>query len=81
MVAMGREAPRVFCKTGATGVVSAMNWQDLVHKKHLHVNGVEQDCENLRSGNGEQLVPNETELAARDIEDLIAGGVLLTDIM
>lgn len=68
MVTMGREAPRVFCKTGATGVVSAMNWQDV-------------DCENSRSGNGEQLVPNETELAARCIEDLIAGGVLLTDIM
>lgn len=45
-----------------------MNWQDV-------------DCENSRSGNGEQLVPNETELAARGIEDLIAGGVLLTDIM
>lgn len=57
------------------------NWQDLVHNKHLNVNGVEQYCENLRSGNGGQLVPNETELAARDIEDLIAGGVLLTDIM
>lgn len=52
-----------------------------MHNKHLNVNGVEQDCENLRSGNGGQLVPNETELAARDIEDLIAGGVLLTDIM
>ena len=57
-----------------------LNWQDLVHKR-LHVNGVEQDCENLRSGNGEQLGPNETELAARDVEDLIAAGVLLTDTM
>lgn len=55
-----------------------LNWQDLVHKR-LHIKGVEQDCEKLRSGNGGLLVANDAEMAARDIEDLIAAGILLTD--
>ena len=53
------------------------NWQDLVHNKHLNVNGVEQDC--LAMVGSWCLMKR--GLAARDIEDLIAGGVLLTDIM
>ena len=52
-----------------------LKWQDHEHRK-LHINNVEKDVENLRSGGGEHVVPDELDLAARDIEDLIAGGIV-----
>ena len=51
-------------------------WQDHEHRK-LHINNVEKDVENLRSGGGEHVVPDEMDLAARDIEDLIAEGKVM----
>ena len=50
-----------------------LKWQDHEHRK-LHIYNVEKDVENLRSGGGEHVVPDEVELAARDLEDLIAEG-------
>ena len=50
-------------------------WQDHVHRK-IHISHVERDCENLRSGGGEFVETDEMELAARDIQDLIADDVV-----
>ncbi len=47
-----------------------LKWQETVHKK-LHVASVEVDYENMRSGAGDLIVPDDVELCARDIEDLI----------
>lgn len=52
-----------------------LKWQDHEHRK-LHINNVEKDVENLRSGGGEHVQPDEMDLAARDIEDLIAAGLV-----
>ena len=54
---------------------SFLKWQDHEHQK-LHINNVEKDVENLRSGGGEHVMPDEMDLASRDIEDLIATGVV-----
>lgn len=50
-------------------------WQDNVHRK-LHVIGTERECENLRSGAGQFVEANDVEMAARDVEDLVAEGLV-----